>query len=362
MASSSSSARIRPTPVLSSTLVYLTFSHDGSCIIAADSSAVHWLCYKSFRLRGLYQERDAGTKIVAACGDMLDEKASTCAVVTRVAAASSQDTFVVRRWKPGYMNYHWRYDERVIQIEAGAAVRAVHVHGDRTVVVHDGRVDVYGPDTDGGVLHRVETRGGKPICAVSRDGPLAFACAGAEVGEAHVERWLCDGEFAPLSFAAHSSRLECVAMSWDGRLVATASFKGTMAVTANGDMLRRGADRAKINSMAFSPDSKWLAVSSDKGTIHIFHVAVDLSSLVLKGKHDPDNQDVNQGSYWQECSLAKFRLREGKKYLVTFSQEPNIILIIGIDGSFYRVKFDPVNAGEMEQLECINFMKIKLGS
>lgn len=30
--------------------------------------------------------------------------------------------------------------------------------------------------------------------------------------------------------------------------------------------------------------------------------------------------------------------------------------------SFYRCKFDPVNAGVMEQLECINFMKIKLGS
>lgn len=62
--------------------------------------------------------------------------------------------------------------------------------------------------------------------------------------------------------------------------------------------LRRGADRAKINSMAFSADSKWLAVSSDKGTIHVFSVAADLSSET----HDPDNQDVNQSSYWSFLS------------------------------------------------------------
>ncbi|KAF8680672.1 hypothetical protein HU200_045707 [Digitaria exilis] len=185
---------------------------------------------------------------------MLDEKASTCAVITQLSVGS-QDTFVVRRWKPGYMNFHWRYDERVIQIDAGAAVRAVHVHGDRTVVVHDGRVDVYGPDNDRGVLRRVETRGGKPICAVSRDAPLAFACAGAEVGEAHVERWLGDGESAPLSFAAHSSRLECVAMSWDGRLVATASFKGTIVRVfhaADGKLLH------EVRSSSSVAESRWL--------------------------------------------------------------------------------------------------------
>ncbi|KAF0907707.1 hypothetical protein E2562_020462 [Oryza meyeriana var. granulata] len=32
--------------------------------------------------------------------------------------------------------------------------------------------------------------------------------------------------------------------------------------------LRRGSDRANIYSIAFSPDSKWLAVSSDKGTMY----------------------------------------------------------------------------------------------
>jgi hypothetical protein len=34
--------------------------------------------------------------------------------------------------------------------------------------------------------------------------------------------------------------------------------------------LRRGADQARIYSLAFSKDCAWLAVSSDKGTVHVF--------------------------------------------------------------------------------------------
>lgn len=34
--------------------------------------------------------------------------------------------------------------------------------------------------------------------------------------------------------------------------------------------LRRGADTAEIYSLAFSQNAQWLALSSDKGTVHVF--------------------------------------------------------------------------------------------
>lgn len=34
--------------------------------------------------------------------------------------------------------------------------------------------------------------------------------------------------------------------------------------------LRRGMDRAEIYSIAFSPTSNYLVVSSDKGTVHVY--------------------------------------------------------------------------------------------
>ena len=50
--------------------------------------------------------------------------------------------------------------------------------------------------------------------------------------------------------------------------------------------------------MAFSPDSKWLAVSSDKGTIHVFSVNVDVSSSspAQEDTHNPDSDSPNAGS------------------------------------------------------------------
>ncbi len=46
----------------------------------------------------------------------------------------------------------------------------------------------------------------------------------------------------------------------------------TRAATAAAPVqeLRRGADQARIYSLAFSKDCAWLAVSSDKGTAHVF--------------------------------------------------------------------------------------------
>lgn len=43
--------------------------------------------------------------------------------------------------------------------------------------------------------------------------------------------------------------------------------------------VRRGADRAEIHSLAFSSAAQWLAVSSDKGTVHVFSLSVDSGAL-----------------------------------------------------------------------------------
>ena len=75
---------------------------------------------------------------------------------------------------------------------------------------------------------------------------------------------------------AHETALSCLALNNDGTRVATSSEKGTLIRvydTQSGMQLhelRRGADRADIYSICYNYNSQFLAVASDRGTVHIF--------------------------------------------------------------------------------------------
>ena len=81
---------------------------------------------------------------------------------------------------------------------------------------------------------------------------------------------------------AHSSPLAALATTESGSLVATASSKGTLVriwdVTSAGGVgvllreLRRGTDSAIIFGISLRADGGRVAVSSDKGTVHVWHL------------------------------------------------------------------------------------------
>ena len=155
--------------------------------------------------------------------------------------------------------------------------------------------------------------------------------------------------------------------------------------------VRRGADRADIYSLAFSSNAQWLAVSSDKGTIHIFGLNVprmgeDLRMAdgmpALSGTNGSGGQLIvsstggnissslsfMKGNDWSwiiqsyirvlqfikmrestvltswyltgvlpkyfssQWSFAQFHLPEGLQFLVAFGHQKNTIVIAGLDG------------------------------
>ena len=99
---------------------------------------------------------------------------------------------------------------------------------------------------------------------------------------------------------AHGTPLRALELSPDGEIVATASETGTLIrvfsaanCTRLGE-LRRGVDPAVIYSIAISPNSAVLAVTSDKSTMHIF----DLPSLgrSRNGSMTPNRSHRNSNS------------------------------------------------------------------
>ncbi|PKU81076.1 autophagy-related protein 18a [Dendrobium catenatum] len=253
-------------------------------------------------------------------------------------------------------------------------VRAVRLRRDRIVVVLDHKIFVYN-FADLKLVHQIETvPNPKGLCAVSQQqGSLVLVCPGGQKGQVRVEHY---GSKKTKFIVAHDSRIACFALSQDGRLIATASTKGTLVrifSTMDGTLLqevRRGADRAEIYSLAFSVNMQWLVVSSDKGTIHVFNLKVNLG-LTANDKPRPAPEPnvpavssslsfikgVLPKYFHSEWSVAQFRLPEGSQYIVAFGHQKNTIVILGMDGSFYRCEYDPVSGGEMKQLECYNFLR-----
>lgn len=75
---------------------------------------------------------------------------------------------------------------------------------------------------------------------------------------------------------AHKNNIAALALSSDGTLLATASEKGTIVRVFSVEsgiklyQFRRGTYQAKIFSMSFSSDNKFLVVSCSSKTVHIF--------------------------------------------------------------------------------------------
>ncbi|KAM5561195.1 autophagy-related protein 18a-like [Rosa sericea] len=272
------------------------------------------------------------------------------------------------------------YDDRqsrcVSELSFRSEVKSVRLRRDRIVVVVLHKIFVYDFNALKLLDSIVTVENPKGLCEVShKSGPVVLACPGLHQGQIRVEHY---GSKRTKFITAHCSGLACFALTHDGQFLATASSKGTLVRvfnTLDGTLLqevRRGADKAEIYSLAFSSTAQWLAVSSDKGTVHVFSVKVDSGPLGNDGScstseiSGSNSSGISSLSYIKavlpryfssEWSVAKFRLQEGVRYIVAFGHQKNTVIIVGMDGSFYRCQFDPVNGGEMIQLEYSNFLK-----
>ena len=90
-----------------------------------------------------------------------------------------------------------------------------------------------------------------------------------------------NNNYCTIEINAHQTEIIALAMNNDGSLVASASEKGTIIKifktkdSALIQELRRGTSAATIYSLAFDDKSKYIACSSNKGTVHIFNVKSD---------------------------------------------------------------------------------------
>lgn len=295
-------------------------------------------------------------------------------------------------------------------------VRAVRLRRDRIVVALEHKVLVYN-FADLKVLHQIDTcanmRGLVAISSTTAMSATAdntvLACPGYQTGQVRIE--LYDRKLTKF-ITAHTNALSSLCLTMDGKRLATASEKGTLVRvwnTADGQLLqelRRGADPAHIYSLAFSGGCEWLALTSDKGTVHVFALSAavathgattstavpDQEAAAYKGGQQASpgqpagssspasgggGQRQNPTSmlsfvkgimpsaiplpkyFSSEWSFAQFRVHQpdpSGHTIVSFGPEPHTVTVVTSGGAFYKLCFDPVKGGQCSQLAYCNFL------
>ncbi|AVK75341.1 WD40-repeat containing protein [Pandoravirus quercus] len=170
----------------------------------------------------------------------------------------------------------------------------------------------------------------------------------------------------PLVLRAHEMPLARLSLNADGSLLATASEKGTVIRvwdTASGEKraeLRRGKDAASINNLVFSLDSRWLAVSSDRGTVHIFDLdtpPTEAPSGLLQyiGSTGVLGAGVSEYSTgW--FSKAKIHLPDSAPTCVcAFGRTPGQVFVVDAEGIYGVYDFDVDKGGEARVVDRFLF-------
>jgi WD40 repeat protein len=231
-----------------------------------------------------------------------------------------------------------------------SAVKSVKLRRDRIVVVLSEKIFVYNFADLKLVDHYDTSPNPNGICALC---PLnsanVLACPALQQGHIRVE--LYDRKKSQL-IAAHNGNISCISLNSDGTIVASASEKGTtirLYDTQTGSALRefrRGSTEARIYCIAFSHHSDFLAVSSSKGTVHIFQIKLSHDSDSSLAQDDEVKSTSSAASstksfvkklptsalnlipkyFGSEFSVSKFKVPEEAKHIVAFGSEKHTLI------------------------------------
>ena len=170
---------------------------------------------------------------------------------------------------------------------------------------------------------------------------------------------------------AHENNIAFIALSYNGSLLATASEKGTLIRifnTDNGDLLqevRRGKDKADIKYICFEPNLRFIAASSNKGTIHIW--SIDKATKGINKINAEDNKIENKTSglkvlpgflggkfFNSEWSFAKVRITN-QRSICCFGKD-NSLIVVSTEGKYYKAQIDMEKGGDCNIIQEENLI------
>uniref|UniRef100_A0A0N5AJG2 WD repeat domain phosphoinositide-interacting protein 2 n=1 Tax=Syphacia muris TaxID=451379 RepID=A0A0N5AJG2_9BILA len=160
-----------------------------------------------------------------------------------------------------------------------------------------------------------------------------------------------------LSICAHTSPLAALRFNPDGKFLATSSVKGTVIRIFNVQTAERCYEFTRVNCMGFSENSKYLCLSSNTETVHVFKLEESVSDIQPETSSWTDYFAKAASSYLptqvnelisREKSFATARLpKAGVKNVAALRiiKSELYLMVATADGFLYCFVVDP-NGGE----------------
>lgn len=256
--------------------------------------------------------------------------------------------------------YDAELGEAAMDITFGAPVLKTLLSKDTAIAVLADRTYVYSIP-DGRLLLEAPTRKNKRGLVDFKQNRLAIP--GHKQGSVHIydvtplrEKKISS---PPIQIYAHQGEIACLELNSNATRLATASDKGTLIrlwdTTTKQRLIefRRGADPAQIYSITFSRDSAFLAVTGDKGTLHIFALKdkiLNKTSAFAKAGRVAMIPAQYTNSLW---ALATATIPEEVETHVSFLTGNKIVCACA-DGTVHMYQFSPDGAINRVEVRNIN--------
>lgn len=158
-------------------------------------------------------------------------------------------------------------------------------------------------------------------------------------------------------FRFHESHIAQLTVSKDGRIVVSASERGTILrifETENGTEIkevRRGSTQAHIHSICVSDSDDMIATTSNRGTCHIFWVKRDNTHSALSSSRMPsfvpnfvnDAMPLYFNSEWSSSQLPI----TSDKSISYFTNDDTLLVIVSVNGTFTKIHVGATEGGQL---------------
>jgi WD40 repeat protein len=191
----------------------------------------------------------------------------------------------------------------------------------------------------------------KGLCVISKDLEVVVTL-GAKKGELAVWKHMKD---IYKTIDAHTTNLEAIAVSTNGRYVATASETGTLIKVFNTETcnleyeFRRGSTSTVIYDLAFNSDATLLSLISGNGTVHLFELSNDPKESKNIKSVFSGFKDFLPKYFDSEWGFKQINLGNTCRSICAFD-EKDVLHITTYDGSYYRINgpsYDNLQQGNL---------------